>query len=240
MKGLHSTKFPLWKLGYFLGEEWLQDSVLDGLAEIQYFKAGAMSGPVGTSPPYLFLPTSFMIEARRLFYLEEFRGYSREIQAIRERIQHSNVTQIGFLDYSTNHYCSYVIKAFHSLQHGDSMHGEPANDVLVILDWVFSGLGKDLPASVETGIMDRQGRGDGDGSCAIAAHNFIACEMDPTLQRWRARSSRDFRDNLLRELCLYNYAASETAGVRPVYEADRRFDLLSHSSIFTIGWRHVL
>jgi hypothetical protein len=46
INGFHSTKFPLWKLGYFLDEEWLQDEVLDGLAKLVYFKAVATAASV--------------------------------------------------------------------------------------------------------------------------------------------------------------------------------------------------
>lgn len=211
--GLYSTNFPLWKLGYFLGEEWLQDSILDGLAEIQYFKTGVALVPIGASPTFLFLPTGFMHEARRLYHNQAITGYSRELRALRERIRHTVVMQIGFLDHSTNHYSSYSMESFHLLKHGDSMHREPANDVLPILHWVLSGLSTNLPLSIEMGIMDRQGRGGGEGSCGIAAHNFVACEIDPALPRWTAQSSRDVRDHLLRELCLYNHIASETVGV---------------------------
>lgn len=151
-----------------------------------------------------------MNEARVLF--RQRCGYSPELQALRERIQHTTVTQIGYLDYSLNHYSSYTLRDF-LLQHGDSMHGEAPNDIVPILHWALGGLGVDLPDSVQIGIIDRQGRGGGEGSCAIAAHNFVACEMDSTLQRWTAPSSRAIRDDLLRELCLYDYVASKTAGV---------------------------
>ena len=64
-------KFPLWKLGYFLSEEWLQDEVLDGLAELVYFKTAATAVPNNTTPnqppTFLYLPTSILNEARALF-----------------------------------------------------------------------------------------------------------------------------------------------------------------------------
>jgi len=82
--GLYSTKFPLWKLGYFLREEWLEDLVLDGLAEIQYFKAGDMLVPIGMSPRFLFLPTSFMNDAQLLYHQEDTHQYSPKLRALQE------------------------------------------------------------------------------------------------------------------------------------------------------------
>lgn len=233
--GLYSTKFPLWKLGYFLEEEWLQDEVLDGLAELVYFQAGANSVHIGASPSALYLPTAFMNEARILFHEKGTRQYSPELQALRERIQRTNVNQIGFLDYSTNHYSSYMLEAFCVLQHGDSMHRDPASDVVPILQWVFSGLSIGGPISVQPGFIDRQGRGGGDGSCGIAAHNFIACAIDPTVSRWMAPSSREVRNSLLRELCIYNDIASEAAGVCILFKFAFRH-LTNISSPFLIGW----
>ena len=70
-----------------------------------------------------------------------------------------------------------------------------------------------IPNACESGIMDLQGQGGGDGSCAIAAHNFIACVADSALKRWTSPSSREVRDQLLRELCIYHEVASEVSGV---------------------------
>ena len=64
INGFYSTKFPLWKLGYFLDEEWLQDEVLDGLAELVYFKAAATDNTTLSCPPtFLYLPTSILSKA---------------------------------------------------------------------------------------------------------------------------------------------------------------------------------
>ena len=93
------------------------------------------------------------------------------------------------------------------------MHHLPASDILPILQWILSGLQTDTLAAVEPGIMDLQGQGGGDGSCAIAAHNFIACAADSTLNCWTSPSSRAVRDQLLYELCVYHEVASGVAGV---------------------------
>jgi hypothetical protein len=238
IRGFYSTQFPLWKLGYFLGEEWLQDSVLDGLAEMQYFKTGATSAPLDAPPTFLFLPTSFLSEARLLYSQNGTRGYSRELRALRERIQHTAVSHIGFLNYSTYHYSSYVLESSRILEYGDSLHGDPADDILPILRWLLSGLGVDLPTDVRRGIMDHQGVGGGDGSCAIAAHNFVACRMDSTIERWMARSSWKVRDSLLRELCLYHHVALGAVGVCVFLLME--LNLLSQCSHSMIGWSRVL
>ena len=63
INGFYSMKFPLWKLGYFLGEEWLQDEVLDGLAKLMYFKTAATAVPNNTTlnqpPTFLYLPKGY-------------------------------------------------------------------------------------------------------------------------------------------------------------------------------------
>jgi hypothetical protein len=216
INGFYSTKFPLWKLGYFLGEEWLQDEVLDALAELVYFKAAitTSSVPDSTAPTFLYLPTSLFNEARVLFHGTAKRQYGPNLEALRQRIQCTTIDHIGFLDYNTNHYSGYILTAFQHLQHGDSLHRAPAKDILPILEWILSGLDTGSPGVAEPGIMDLQGRGGGDGSCAIAAHNFIACVADSTLNRWTSPTSRDVRDQLLRELCIYHkFASDSTVGV---------------------------
>ena len=112
-----------------------------------------------------------------------------------------------------NHYSAYLLKAFRHLQHGDSLHHEPATDVLPILQWMLAGLESDSPTTIEPGIIDLQGRGGGDGSCAIAAHNFICCAADSTLNRWTSPNSREVQDQLLGELCVYHEVASKVEGV---------------------------
>ena len=212
--GFYSTKFPLWKLGYFLGEEWLEDEVLDGLAEFLYFKTAATSIPLGIPPPFLYLPTSFFNDARVLFHVDSgVRKYSPNLEALRQRLWCTSVDSLGFLEYETNHFSGYITKDFHSLQHADSMHRAPAEDLLPVLQWVLSGLSIGVPSVVESATIDRQGGDIGEGSCAIAAHNFLACSVDPTLNRWSAPTSRKVRDDLLRDFCIYNQVSSKTTGV---------------------------
>jgi hypothetical protein len=196
---------------------WLQDEVLDGLAELTYFKAAATATPDNTTlsqpPTFLYLPVSIISEAQALFSQKEGREYGPNIRALRQRIQSTTITHMGFLDYKMNHYSAYLLTGFRHLQHGDSLHRVPASDILPILQWILAGLDTDSPAVVEPGTMDLQGQGGGNGSCAIAAHNFIACTADSTLNRWTSPNSRDVRDQLLRELCIYHEVASEVAGV---------------------------
>lgn len=89
INGFHSTKFPLWKLGYFLDEEWLQDEVLDGLAELAYFKAAATAVSSDSdnttpsrAPTFLYLPTSILREARALFSQTGGQDYGPNIRAL--------------------------------------------------------------------------------------------------------------------------------------------------------------
>ena len=139
INGFYSTKFPLWKLGYFLSEEWLQDEVLDGLAELVYFKAAATAvsesdttqATPGHPPTFLYLPTSILNKAQALFNQTGGREYGPNLEALRQRIQSTAhmwpVTHIGFLDCSMEHYSGYLLTAFQHLQHGDLLHRLPAS-----------------------------------------------------------------------------------------------------------------
>ena len=65
ISGFHVSSYPLWKLGYFLDENWLEEDILNTLAEMLYFQTAAVdTGPI---PRFVYLPTSFFNDASFLF-----------------------------------------------------------------------------------------------------------------------------------------------------------------------------
>ncbi|TFK33806.1 hypothetical protein BDQ12DRAFT_657550, partial [Crucibulum laeve] len=57
IRGFYITQFPLWKLGYLLDETWVEEDILNAMAELVYFKAAAGEIQLKTAPSFLFLPT---------------------------------------------------------------------------------------------------------------------------------------------------------------------------------------
>lgn len=137
---------------------------------------------------------SFMIEAWRLFHRKEFRRYSRELRVLRECVKHHIGSQIGYVDYSTDHYCSYVVNAFHFSQHGDSM--DPRVSVVQTLD-----LARIPQHLTETGIIDHQGRG---GEAARLRHTILQLEKWPS-------PCNDGRRWTFGIVCCVNYVSTITS-----------------------------
>ncbi|KIJ19113.1 hypothetical protein PAXINDRAFT_69699 [Paxillus involutus ATCC 200175] len=63
IQGFHVTDFPLWKLGCLLDENWLEEDVLNALAELLYFRIAEKPDTAA----FLFLPMSFFNDARQLY-----------------------------------------------------------------------------------------------------------------------------------------------------------------------------
>ena len=108
----HSTKFPLWKLGYVLDEEWLQDEVLGGLAELVYLKAAATAVPDNSTPSrppaFLYLPTNILSEAWALFSQTGQQDFGPNLGALQQWIQNMMVIHMAFLDCAMDHYSGYL------------------------------------------------------------------------------------------------------------------------------------
>lgn len=197
-----------------LAEEWLQDTVLDALAELFYFQMAAKSP--GVNPSSLFLPTSFLMTARQLIQ-QTPRYYTLQLEDIRKRLETTHVKEIGFLDWVENHYSGFFLKNLSNLRYGDSQHLQPSHDVLPILNWLFSGLDLTISNSVERAYVEKQGFGSGSGSCAIAAHNFVTRSMDPDLPQWNQALSPSLRNSMLQDLCTYHVIATNSVGVSEAY-----------------------
>ncbi|KAH7903228.1 hypothetical protein BJ138DRAFT_1020965, partial [Hygrophoropsis aurantiaca] len=203
MQGLYVTDFPLWKLGYLLDENWVEEDVLNSLAEMLYFRLAAES--VDRDPTFLFLPTLFFNDARQLYHQpEEMRSYSVNMLALRERLRSTNVDRIAFLIWEQNHYAAYCYQKSSHVLHNDSMGLAPANDALEILSWLLDGLKYPMPQYIQKGALALQTPTMAHGSCGIAAHNFIESLADDTIPHWTSATSPAFRDKALRDLILFD------------------------------------
>ncbi|KAJ6522750.1 hypothetical protein B0H19DRAFT_1277240 [Mycena capillaripes] len=208
LAGFHVTQTPLYTLGCLLNEQWAMEDVLNARAEFIYFRRAAMD--LGAEPSFLFLPTSFMNDCRKLVALPH-APYSSEIIRLRGRIRSGNVSEIGFVPWTGDHYGAIYKLKLVDLENGDSLHLPAAQDTLPILRWAFAGLGDFEPppsqSYIQPGLMDRQSTMAGGGSCGIASTNFVEFRLGLDSPRWRASQSADFRDLFLQEIILYHLLA---------------------------------
>lgn len=204
--GFHVTDFPLWKLGCFLDEEWLEEDILNAMSELLYFRHSAVQ-----DANFIYLPTSTFNDARQLFQSSN-PTYSTDLINLRRRLAQAPIQKIAFSVWHNNHYHGFLYDTSNTslaLVHGDSQHGQPPSDVLPILQWILRGLSYRLPVSIETGAIDLQGFIVGRGSCAIAAYNFVEYRVDKQAPQWFATSSSLFRDKILSDLVIYHCIAVE-------------------------------
>ncbi|KAL4259473.1 MULE transposase domain-containing protein [Pleurotus pulmonarius] len=208
--GLFGASFPLWKLGCLLDENWLEEDVLNAIAEITYFSEAARN-PIPTNiPSFLYLPTSFFTDTYSLFS-QPNRLYSAELLNLRKRLEQTVVSFIGFIVWQADHFAAYYTAGAGQLYHGDSLSLPPHTGLLAMLDWVFDGLWTEFesPKKIIPGSIGQQGFGNGgDGSCGVAAHNFIESSVDATVPRWHGNRSGEFRGGMLLDLVNYHRIAS--------------------------------
>jgi hypothetical protein len=211
MKGFFGSAYPLWKLGCLLDEIWLEEDVLNSLAELLYLNHHIRD--VDRAHQFIYLPTKFFSDAYRLYHSTP-RQFSLELMELRQRVSKTSVTKIGFLTIRDDHYVGYFAKldpstGSLSLEYGNSLHMPPMMDVLNIIRWIFEDIVPNISNTIQRGTISLQGNGNGgDGSCGIAAHNFIERQINSRARAWDGPSSQEFRLRALRDLCTYHcYAA---------------------------------
>ncbi|PPQ81028.1 hypothetical protein CVT26_002883 [Gymnopilus dilepis] len=213
IEGLWTSCVPLYKLWDFLDENWLEEDILNALSELCYLREHANSGLPGSPPSFLFFPTYFFTEASRL-YKSHPKVLSTQLLDIRRRIHNTGVRKVAFIAHSSNHYAAYCqVQPQLVLEHGDSLHRAPSQDVLDILQWVFADLDDvyACPTQIVSGEIAHQGLGTGgEGSCALAALNFIELRLENGTRRWTGSKARYFRDTSLQELLVYHFTASSS------------------------------
>lgn len=211
VSGFFVTAFPLWQLGCLLNENWLEEDVLNSMAELLYFRTAATTSQ-GNDPSFIFLPTTFFNDARRL-YQESPRQYSSNIRDLRSRLRASSFTSAGFLICENDHFSGYYYRCHVPplLEHGDSMGGAITPEALPIFQWTLSGLDCVPPSSVVSTRVPRQKMAV--GSCGVAAHNFVESHINPGVPQWTDKSSDSFRQVALRDLILFHSIAVDHDGV---------------------------
>jgi hypothetical protein len=211
IRGLLTNDVPLWRLTTLLDERWMDEDVFNALVELMYFTHQARISLLPhdpTMPVCLFLPTSFLSDARR-HYQGQQRQYTTEILDLRQCLLLTTIQSISITSIFDNHYTAYVYRVGSTVvDHGDSLHQPPADDILDIISWVITGLGHPPVDSISTGIISQQGGfNGGEGSCGIAALNFIECYADTELHWWEGSNSHLFRDMALQNLIHYHDGA---------------------------------
>lgn len=231
MQGCLTASFPLWKLGYVLNEAHLEEDLANSLLEILYFRGRqsqikASLGDVNTVPPTFLFPTEFFNAAQLLYTSAKPRQapvYSQELLRIQCRLRNcqneiSSILHVGFLVVRNNHYVAY----FHrgggsSVEYTDSLGHDPDPQELRIIQWALGDV-LHIPSKVVKAVVERQPTfGQGSGSCAFAAHNFLERQVFRDTVKWQHGLSDEFRDRALQQLVLYNAINSFSNLVRESY-----------------------
>jgi hypothetical protein len=194
-------------------ERWMDEDVFNALVEISYFNHQAKISLLpsdATIPSCLFLPTNFLSDARRHYHGQP-QQYTAEIVHLRQRLRLTAVKSMYITSVFDDHYTAYVYHiGSRTIDHGDSLHQPPADDILGIISWVISDLGHPPVEIICEGTISRQGCiNGGEGSCGIAALNFIECYSDNDLCQWEGSNSYLFRDLALQNLIRYHNGAGD-------------------------------
>lgn len=221
ISGFHGTDFPLWKLACLLDEEWLEEDVLNAMAELLYFRTAAATG----NTAFVYLPTSIFNDARQLYHTVP-RVYGPNLANVRRLLSLNSVTKIASSVLHESHFHGFIYDNQEGiLKHGDSKHSAPPLDVLPIMAWILVDLHYKLPKNVEEDAINLQGDAGSNGSCAIAAHNFVGYRVTSDVPQWIASAASAFRDQALTELIVYHCCAID-AEVRSVSPSIRYFILM--------------
>src|SRR6266436_2676306 len=133
--GFHVTEFPLWKLGCLLDEDWLEEDVLNAMAELLYFRIAAEADDVD----FVYLPTLAFNDARRL-YASDKPVYGPNLTAFHHLLSEEPIETVAFNVWHNDHYHAFRYNSTDgSLIHGDSQHGSAPGDVLPIINWLLRG-----------------------------------------------------------------------------------------------------
>lgn len=204
VSGFYGTDFPLWKLSSLLGEQWVEEDVLNGMAELLYFRTAARLGHTG----FKYLPTSILHDARDL-YRTVPRVYGSNLTSFRQLLRLEAVSSITSSVLHENHFhAMFYTSSDGSLKHGDSRHGESPADILSVFQWLLADIpGYQQPHEIKEDAINLQGEPGSNGSCAIAAHNFIEYRVTSDVPQWTPNTALSFRDQALTELLVYHGCA---------------------------------
>jgi hypothetical protein len=198
VNGFHVTSFPLWQLGCLLDEVWLEEDVLNAMAELLYFRNCVTSEDTS----FVYLPTLFFNDARRLFNNDP-RTYSKNISDLRLCLSVAKATRIALVMWDHDHYSMTFYQHHRLFEHGDSMLRPAPEGTLDVFHWLMAGLDYLLPQSLGTGDVGLQLLG-GPGSCGVVAHNYVESRTDQSVPQWEAAASARFQIGALWDLIIYH------------------------------------
>ena len=113
--GFHVTAFPLWKLGYLLDESWLEEDLMNAMAELCYI--------VIERTDFIYLPTLAFNDARWLYHSSS-HIYGPNLTALHTLLDKDVISTIAFGIWDTNHYHGFIYDSPSvTLLHGNSRHG---------------------------------------------------------------------------------------------------------------------
>lgn len=211
--GFKLADFPLWKLGTLLGENYVDEDVMNTLSELLYLRQAAFSPLDG--PGFLFFPTFFMGNAN--FQNGDVGGPT--VQAIRERLNALPITiqAIAFLACVDNHYTGYYYDRT-TLEFVDTLGGASSitETALAAFQQLLEGINLPQVTFISAGESARQGPGS--GSCGIGAFAWIERKINPSSIPWTNETSSLFRDRALADLILFNMLSEEALPVRSLYQ----------------------
>lgn len=206
-KGFHVTSFPLWQLGCLLGETWLEEDILNAMAELLYFQTSVTHN----DSSFIYLPTSFFSNAKWL-YDSSPRRYNSNMLDLRLRLSIRKATRIASMMWEDDHYSSTFYQCDGSYEHGDSLMRSPPANTANIFQWLLQGLDPmeyTQPGKLTAGQIGLQLLG-GAGSCAVAAHSFVETKLDLSVPLWEAAESARSRRDILHDLIIYQLAALDS------------------------------
>lgn len=157
----------------------MDEDIFNALIKISYFKHQARISLLPNDPVIpvcLFLPTSFLSDTWRHYHTgSQPQQYTLEILAIQQHLLLTTIQFISIASIFDSHYTAYVYYIGSTVvDHGDSLHEPPADNILGIISWVIKGFGYPAVETISMGTISKQsGLNGGEGSCGIAVLNFI-------------------------------------------------------------------
>ncbi|KAF8906963.1 hypothetical protein CPB84DRAFT_1675080 [Gymnopilus junonius] len=144
------------------------------------------------------------------------------------------------MSHITNDHFTALIYQFGSstVEYGDSMHNSPPAHILPLLQWVFKDVAQPSIKEIKAGIIAQQGFGNGEGSCGIAAYNFIelAAQTQKGLKPWTGSYSCTFHDAALEDLVCMHHLAHEVGGTFSDWTVCISDQILSTGSAIATGY----
>ncbi|KAG2006002.1 hypothetical protein CC2G_002361 [Coprinopsis cinerea AmutBmut pab1-1] len=208
-QGLTITEFPLFKLGCLVGEEWLEEDIVNALCEFSYFK----SHPFITNsscPPHIILPTLFANEAATLFsstvstFNKDSLPFKSTMIGLQRRLKAYPFSNIHLITCDNKHYSVQTYcPATGILQHCDSLGRSPPPFALPMFRALLSG-NPDVPLPEHIAQVPVPMQSRASGSCGIAAFNFLQAQLAPDTLPWTDSSSEHHRMVALRDLALFH------------------------------------